>query len=52
MAKLPVVSGSDVIKALAKIDFRHIRTSGSHAILRKETENKRIVIPVPLHKKS
>lgn len=33
MSKLPVVSGQQVIKALSKIGFVHIRTAGSHAIL-------------------
>jgi len=48
--KLPIVSGIEVIKALSKIGFQHIRTSGSHAILNKQSENGKITIPVPLHK--
>lgn len=50
MPKLPIVSGKDVIKALFKIGFKHIRTSGSHAILSKTDINGKITIPVPLHK--
>ena len=50
MPKLPVVSGKDVVKALSKIGFEHVRTSGSHAILNKQTEQGKITIPVPLHK--
>jgi len=49
MPKLPVLSGKDIIKALSKIGFQHVRTSGSHAILNKE-DNGKITIPVPLHK--
>ena len=49
MPKLPVVSGKKVIKALSRIGFRHIRTSGSHAILCKENGEK-ISVPVPLHR--
>jgi len=49
MPKLPVVSGKDVIKALSKIGFHHVRTAGSHAILKKDFEKGQIVIPVPLH---
>ncbi|MBI4141126.1 type II toxin-antitoxin system HicA family toxin [Candidatus Woesearchaeota archaeon] len=49
MPKLPVVSGSQVIKALSKIGYQHVRTSGSHAILKKQSEDGTIVIPVPLH---
>jgi len=48
--KLPVVSGKEVIKALSKIGFKHVRTSGSHAILNKQTEKGKITIPVPLHR--
>ena len=50
MPKLPIVSGKDIVKALSKIGFKHIRTSGSHAILTRE-DNKRgkITVPVPLH---
>ncbi|VVB81859.1 HicA toxin of bacterial toxin-antitoxin [uncultured archaeon] len=50
MPKLPVVSGQDVVKALSKIGFAHIRTTGSHAILRKEDGKGKKVIPVPLHR--
>ncbi|HIG93359.1 TPA: addiction module toxin, HicA family [Candidatus Woesearchaeota archaeon] len=50
MPKLPVLSGIETIKILAKIGFVHIRTKGSHAILKKQTEEKSIILPVPLHK--
>lgn len=50
MPKLPVVSGKEVVKALSKIGFKHMRTRGSHAILNKETDKGKITIPVPLHK--
>ena len=50
MPKLPVLSGKELIKALSKIGFVHVRTKGSHAILNKQTEKGRITIPVPLHK--
>lgn len=50
MPKLPVVSGKEVIKALSKIGFKHVRTKGSHAILNKEADKGKITIPVPLHK--
>lgn len=50
MPKLPVLSGKDVIKALFKIGFKHVRTRGSHAILNKQTEEGKVTIPVPLHK--
>jgi len=51
MPKLPIVSGKDIVKALSKIGFEHIRTSGSHAILVKQnSEVGKITVPVPLHK--
>ena len=50
MAKLPILSGKDVIKVLSKIGYVHTRTSGSHMILIKQTENGKKMIPVPNHK--
>lgn len=50
MTKLPVLSGKDVIKALSKIGFIHVRTKGSHAILNKQTGRGKVTIPVPLHR--
>lgn len=50
MPKLPILSGKKVIKALSKIDFKHVRTKGSHAILNKQTEHGKVTVPVPLHK--
>ncbi len=50
MPKLPVLSGKEVVKILSRIGFAHIRTSGSHAILNKQTPNGKVTVPVPLHK--
>ncbi len=49
MPKLPVLSGKDVVKILIKMGYSYVRTSGDHAILKKETLIKKSVIPVPLH---
>ena len=49
MPKLPVLSGKEVIKILSKIGYAHVRTKGSHAIMNKTIEGKKITIPVPLH---
>ena len=43
------MSGKEVIKALSKVGFVHVRTKGSHAILTKQMEKGHITIPVPLH---
>ena len=50
MARLPVLSGREVIKALSKVGFIQQRQKGSHVILIKEgAEGKRGVV-VPNHK--
>jgi len=41
MAKLPVLSGHEVIKALSKVGFISVRQKGSHAILVKENKERR-----------
>ena len=35
MAKLPRLSGRDLVKILSKIGYEHIRTRGSHMIIKK-----------------
>ena len=50
MAKLPVLSGHEVIKALSKIGFVSVRQRGSHVILIKETKEGKKAVVVPLHK--
>ena len=50
MPKLPRLSGKDLIKVLQKIGFIHLRTRGSHAIMKKQTMQGSKTIPVPLHK--
>ncbi|MBI2671722.1 type II toxin-antitoxin system HicA family toxin [Candidatus Woesearchaeota archaeon] len=50
MSKLPIVSGNEVIKVLTKLGYQHARTSGDHAILKKEDHSGKKVVPVPLHK--
>ncbi len=50
MSKLPVLSGKEVVSILIKMGYIHLRTSGDHAILKKEGEKGKSVIPVPLHK--
>ena len=50
MAKLPVLSGKDLVKILSKLGYEHIRTRGSHMIVVKQTERGKKTIPVPNHK--
>lgn len=49
MSKLPVVSGAEVVKALAKIGYQFDHQRGSHIVLRQFTEPYRRVT-VPNHK--
>lgn len=47
MTKLPRVSGKDVVRALQKHGFFIKRQSGSHVIMRHETDfSRRCVIPL------
>jgi predicted RNA binding protein YcfA (HicA-like mRNA interferase family) len=46
MSKLPVVSGQDVIKALAKIGYEFDHQRGSHIVLRQGFEpHRRLTVP-------
>lgn len=46
MSQLPVVSGQDVIKALAKIGYEFDHQRGSHMVLRQDFEPfRRVTIP-------
>lgn len=49
MAKLPVLSGNELIKILEKIGFEKRRQKGSHVILSKERSGKMFFTVVPLH---
>lgn len=48
--KLPVLSGSEVIKALTKAGFKVARRKGSHVILVKFIDGRKIGVVVPDHK--
>ena len=49
MTKLPQLSGKESIKILLKSGFVHTKKTGSHAILKKQTDKGTVVVPVPLH---
>ncbi len=46
MPKLPVLSGTDVIKMLEQLGFEHVRQRGSHVVMRRGS----VGTVVPLHK--
>lgn len=46
MPKLPLLSGQEVIKALAKLGYSVDHQTGSHVILRQESEpHRRLTVP-------
>ena len=47
--KLPILSSRKVIKALQSIGFQISRQSGSHIILVKIVDNKKLIVVVPNH---
>ncbi len=49
MAKLPIVSGSEVIHALQRIGFEIVGQKGSHVRLKKKTSKETRIAIVPLH---
>ncbi|MBI4162719.1 MAG: type II toxin-antitoxin system HicA family toxin [Candidatus Aenigmarchaeota archaeon] len=50
MTKIPVLSGLEVIKALAKADWKQARIKGDHVVLTKFIEGRKCATVVPLHK--
>ncbi len=50
MAKLPRLSGKEVVKILSKSGFESIRQKGSHLIMKKRTPEGKITTVVPMHK--
>ena len=50
MAKLPVLSGREVLRALSKVGFVQKRQKGSHVILVKEDKEGKRGVVVPNHK--
>ena len=47
--RLPVISGSDLIKALRKFGYLPVRQKGSHVRLRHASDPQRLPVTVPLH---
>ncbi len=46
MSRLPLLSGEQVIKALERAGFAHVRTRGSHAILRSPMTGRGVTVPL------
>ncbi|HEY6869811.1 MAG TPA: type II toxin-antitoxin system HicA family toxin [Novosphingobium sp.] len=46
MGKLPVLTGSEIVKALERLGFAPVRQRGSHVVMRRAT----VGTVVPLHR--
>ncbi|MHB1709154.1 MAG: type II toxin-antitoxin system HicA family toxin [Thermoplasmataceae archaeon] len=45
MPRLPSISGKDAVKALSKIEFVLRRQVGSHMVMKRESDGRRVTIP-------
>ncbi len=50
MAKLPALSGSDLVRVLERSGFQMLRQHGSHMVLQKRTAERTVTTVVPNHK--
>ena len=50
MARLPVLSGKEILRILGKASFSISRQKGSHIVLVKYEGGKKLVVVVPYHK--
>ncbi len=49
MPKMPRVSSREAIRALERLGFEQVRQTGSHVVMKKETEEGKIGCVVPMH---
>jgi predicted RNA binding protein YcfA (HicA-like mRNA interferase family) len=50
MPKLPRISSREAIRALERLGFEPVRQTGSHVVMKKETEEGEIGCVVPVHR--
>ncbi|HEY9872708.1 MAG TPA: type II toxin-antitoxin system HicA family toxin [Candidatus Obscuribacterales bacterium] len=50
MPKLPRISSREAIRELERLGFELVRQTGSHIVMKKETEEGEIGCVVPLHR--
>jgi predicted RNA binding protein YcfA (HicA-like mRNA interferase family) len=50
MPKMPRISSKEAIRALERLGFDQVRQTGSHVVMKKETEDGDIGCVVPLHR--
>ena len=49
MPKLPRISSREAVRSLERLGFEQVRQTGSHVVMKKETEEGKIGYVVPLH---
>ena len=49
MPKLPRISSKKAIKVLERLGFKQVRQTGSHVVMKKDTEEGKVGCIVPLH---
>ena len=50
MPKLPRISSREAIRSLERLGFEQVRQTGSHIVMKKETEKGEIGCVVPVHR--
>jgi predicted RNA binding protein YcfA (HicA-like mRNA interferase family) len=50
MSKLPRISSTEAIRVLKRLGFEQVRQTGSHVVMKKETEDGEIGCVVPVHR--
>ncbi|WP_430014131.1 type II toxin-antitoxin system HicA family toxin [Microcystis ichthyoblabe FBCC-A1114] len=50
MPKLPRISSGEAIRSLERLGFEQVRQTGSHVVMKKETEEGKIGCVVPVHR--
>ena len=49
MPKLPRISSKEAIRVLERLGFEQVRQTGSHVVMKKETQDGEIGCVVPVH---
>ncbi len=50
MPKLPRISSKEAIRVLERLGFEQVRQTGSHVVMKKETQEGKIGCVVPVHR--
>jgi len=50
MPKLPRISSKKAIQVLERLGFKQVRQTGSHVVMKKETEEGKLGCVVPIHR--